>query len=52
MNLAQELRNVMGFDHLVVITYHPHANSLAERRMKEIMIHLRALVKEKRIKSE
>jgi hypothetical protein len=51
-NLAQELRIVLGFDHLVVIPYHPQANSLVERRMKEIMIHLRALVYEKRIKSE
>jgi transposase InsO family protein len=51
-NLAQELRIVLGFDHLVVIPYHPQANSLVERRMKEIMIHLRALIYEKRIKSE
>jgi len=30
-NLAQELRIVLGFDHLVEIPYHPQANSLAER---------------------
>jgi len=36
----------------VVIPYHPQANSLAERRMKEIMVHLRALVYKKRIKIE
>jgi hypothetical protein len=42
--------NLLNFEQLTVVAYHPQANGLAERRMKEVMKHLRAQVYEKRIK--
>ena len=32
------------------MTYHPQANGIVERRIKEVMIHLRALVNENRVR--
>jgi len=40
---------LLRFKHLVVVAYHPQANGIVERRMKEVMNHLRALVFENRI---
>jgi hypothetical protein len=48
--LSLDLRNLLNYHHLTVVAYHPQANALAERRMAEVMKHLRALVYEKRIK--
>ena len=48
--LSEELSALLGYKHLVVVPYRPQANGLAERRMTEVMKHLRALVFEKRIK--
>jgi hypothetical protein len=49
--LSLDLRNLLNYHHLTVVaSYHPQANALAERRMAEVMKHLRALVYEKRIK--
>ena len=35
--------SLLLFEHLIVVAYHPQANGIVERRMKEVMIHLRAL---------
>ena len=48
--LSEVLFALLGYKHLVVVPYRPQANGLAERRMTEVMKHLRALVFEKRIK--
>ena len=48
--LSEDLSASLGYKHLVVVPYRPQANGLSERRMTEIMKHLRALVFEKRIK--
>jgi hypothetical protein len=45
-----DLRNLLNYHQLTVVAYHTQANGLAERRMAEVMKHLRALVIEKRIK--
>jgi hypothetical protein len=51
-NMAQALKNLLKYQHIVVVAYHPQSNSLAKRRMKEVLIHLRALVYEFRIKED
>jgi len=51
-NIVQELHKVLGFDNLVVIPYHPQENFMVELRMNDIMIHLCALIYEKRINNE
>ena len=48
--LSEDLSNLLGYKHLVVVPYWPQANGLAERRTTEVMKHLRALVFEKRVK--
>ena len=48
--LSEDLSVLLGYKHLVVVPYRPQANGLAERRMTEVMKHIRALVFEKRIK--
>ena len=48
--MAEYIRSLLHYDHLVVVAYHPEANGIVERRMKEVMKHLRALVYEKRIR--
>jgi hypothetical protein len=48
--LSEELPALLGYKHVVVVPYRPQANGLAERRMTEVMKHLRALVFENRIK--
>jgi hypothetical protein len=48
--MAQQLKDLLKYQHIVVVPYHPQANSMAERRMKEVLTHLRALVYEYRIK--
>jgi hypothetical protein len=40
----------MNFHHTIVVAYHPEANGLVERRMMEVVKHLKALVYEQRIK--
>jgi hypothetical protein len=48
--LATDIASLLRFKHLVVVAYHPQANGIVERRMKEVMNHLRALVFENRIR--
>ena len=40
------------YQHIVVVAHHPQANSLTERRIKEVLTHLRALVYEFIIKED
>jgi hypothetical protein len=48
--LAEGIKSMLGFEHLIVVPYRPQANGIVERRMKEIKQHLQAIVIEKRIK--
>jgi hypothetical protein len=48
--LAEGIKSMLGFEHLIVVSYRPQANGIVERRMKEIKQHLQAIVIEKRIK--
>ena len=48
--LAMELAALLRYKHLVVVTYHPQANGIVERRISEVMNHLRALVFENQIR--
>jgi hypothetical protein len=48
--LAADFKSLLRYDHLVVVAYRPQANGIAERRMAEVMKHLRALVIDTRIK--
>ena len=41
--LATDLPSLLRYKHLVVVAYHPQANGIVERRIKEVMNHLRAL---------
>jgi len=52
--MVERLKYLLKYQHLIIVSasYHPQENSIAERRMKEIGAHLRALVYEYRIKSE
>jgi hypothetical protein len=50
--LADDFKSLLGFQHLIVVAYHPKANGLVERRMHEVIKHLKAIVFEKRIKEE
>jgi Integrase zinc binding domain len=38
--LMEEFGSMMNFHHTIVVAYHPEANGLAERRMKEVVKHL------------
>ena len=38
--MAQQLKDLLKYQHIVVVPYHPQANSMAERRMKEVLTHL------------
>ena len=49
-NMVRALKDILKYQHIIVVLYHPQANSMAERRMKEVLTHLRALVYEYRIK--
>jgi hypothetical protein len=49
-HICQELSNLLKYDHLVIVPYHPEANGLVERRNAEVMKHLRALVLARDIK--
>jgi hypothetical protein len=51
-HMMAQFKAMMNYHHLVVVAYHPEANGLAERRMKEVVKHLKALVFEKRIKEQ
>jgi UDP-N-acetylglucosamine 2-epimerase len=51
-DMAERLKYLLKYQHLIIVPYHPKGNSMAERRMKEVGAHLRALVYEYRIKSE
>ena len=46
MNLA----TLLCYKHLIVVAYHPQANEIVERRIKEAVNHLRALMFENRIR--
>jgi hypothetical protein len=46
----EDLSTLLEYHHTIVVAYHPEGNGLVERRMKEIMKHLRALVFERRVK--
>ena len=48
--MAQALKDILKYQHIIVVPYHPQENSMAERRMKKVLTHLRALVYEFRIK--
>ena len=48
--MAAALASLLRFKHLIVVTYHPQANGIVERLIKEVMIHLRALVYENRVR--
>jgi Integrase zinc binding domain/Integrase core domain len=50
--LATDFKSLLKYEHLVVFAYRPQANGIAERRMTEVMKHIRALVYENRIKCE
>ena len=50
--MAERLKFLLKYEHLIIVPYHPQGNSMAERRMKEVGAHLRALVYEHRIKAE
>ena len=45
--MAQALKDILKYQHIIVV---PQANSMAERRMKEVLTHLRAPVYENRVK--
>jgi len=49
--LSSDLASLLGYNHLVIVAYHPQANVLVERRNKELLNHLRSLVYEKRIRT-
>jgi len=49
-NMTQALKDILKYQRIVVVPYHPQENSMAERRMKEVLTHHRALVYENRIK--
>ena len=42
--LAMDFASLLRYKHLVVVACHPQANEIVERRIKELMNHLRALV--------
>jgi len=50
--MAERLKYLLKYQHLVIVPYHPQGNSMAECRMKEVGAHHRALVYEYLIKSE
>ena len=47
--MDQSLSEFLHFKHIVIVAHHPEANGIIERRNREIMKHLRALVMEKYI---
>ena len=48
----KRLKNLIKYQHFIIVPYHPQENSMAERRMKEVGAHLRALENDHRIKAE
>ena len=50
--MAERLKYLLKYQHLIIVPYHPLGNSMTERRMKEVGAHLRVLVCEYRIKAE
>jgi len=42
--ICNELSQILKYEHLIIVPYHPQANGLVERRNAEVMKHLRALV--------
>jgi hypothetical protein len=48
--MVEEFGKMMNYQHHICVAYRPQANGLAERRMAEVMKHLRALVFTNRIK--
>jgi hypothetical protein len=48
-SMAKDLASLLQFKHLVIVSHHPQANGIVERRNTEIMKHLRALVYERRV---
>ena len=51
-DMAERLKILLKYQHIIVVSYHPQANWMAEHRIKEVGVHLRALVYEYLIKSE
>ena len=49
LHMTADLASLLRFQHLIVVAYHPHANGIVERLIKEVMIQLRALVYENRV---
>jgi len=49
-NMAQALKDILKYQHIVVVAYYPQKNSMAEWHMKAVLTHLRTLVYENRIK--
>ena len=50
--MAERLKILFKYQHIIVVAYHPRANSMAECRMREVGAHLRSLVYVYRINSE
>ena len=46
--ICKQLAEILKFQHLIILPYHPEANGIVERRNAEVMKHLRALVLERR----
>ena len=44
--MVADRASLLRFQHLIVVASHPQANGIVERRIKEVMIHLRVLVYE------
>ena len=45
---SSDMAERLKYQHLIIVPYYPQGNSMAERRMKEVEAHLRALVYEYR----
>ena len=47
--VCESLSDLLGYRHMVTLPYHSEANGIVERRNREVMKHLRAIVFEKRV---
>lgn len=50
--VCEQLAAGLGYEHHVILPYHPQANGIVERRNGEVMKHLRAIVLEMRVKDK